>query len=40
MMVALYDVEKHTVNYHLEKVFSDSELEEDTGSLKVTSTDC
>ena len=28
MMGALYDVETHTINYHLKKVFSDSELEE------------
>ncbi len=30
MMGALYDVETHTVNYHLKKAFSDSELEEDS----------
>ena len=30
MMGILYDVETHTVNYHLKKVFSDSELEEDS----------
>ncbi|MBN2647347.1 MAG: hypothetical protein JXR44_06140 [Thiotrichales bacterium] len=29
MMAALYDVETQTINYHLKKVFSDSELEED-----------
>ncbi|MGE4096295.1 MAG: virulence RhuM family protein [Candidatus Binatia bacterium] len=28
MMGALYDVETHTINYHLKKVFTDSELEE------------
>ena len=28
MMGALYDVETQTINYHLKKVFSDSELEE------------
>ena len=28
MMGLLYDVETHTVNYHLKKVFTDSELEE------------
>ncbi len=27
MMGVLYDVETHTVNYHLKKVFLDSELE-------------
>lgn len=30
MMGALYDVETQTINYHLKKVFSDSELEEDS----------
>jgi len=30
MMGALYDVETHTINYHLKKIFSDSELEEDS----------
>lgn len=29
MMAVLYDVETHTINYHLKKIFSDSELEED-----------
>ena len=29
MMGLLYDVETHTINYHLKKVFADSELEED-----------
>lgn len=29
MMGTLYDVETHTVNYHLKKIFSDSELAED-----------
>ena len=28
MMGQLYDVETHTINYHLKKVFADSELEE------------
>jgi hypothetical protein len=28
MMGMLYDVETHTINYHLKKVFADSELEE------------
>ena len=27
MMGVLYDVETHTINYHLKKVFSDSELQ-------------
>jgi hypothetical protein len=30
MMGVLYDVETHTINYHLEKVFADSEFEEDS----------
>ncbi len=29
MMGALYDVETHTINYHLKKIFSDNELEEE-----------
>lgn len=29
MMGQLYDVETHTINYHLKKVFSDSELQEE-----------
>jgi len=28
MMGLLYDVETHTINYHLKKVFADSELDE------------
>ncbi len=28
MMGVLYDVETHTINYHLKKIFSDNELEE------------
>lgn len=30
MMGVLYDIETHTVNYHLKKIFSDSELEENS----------
>jgi hypothetical protein len=30
MMAVLYDVETHTINYHLKKVFADSELEEES----------
>ena len=29
MMASLYDVETHTINYHLKKIFSDSELQEE-----------
>jgi hypothetical protein len=41
MMGELYDVATHTVNYHLKKVFSDSELEEDTviRKFRITATD-
>src|SRR3989339_1177047 len=37
----LYDVETHTVNYHLKKVFSDSELEEDSviRNFRITAAD-
>jgi len=30
MMGVLYDVETHTVNYHLKKIFSDREVDEDS----------
>ena len=30
MMGSLYHVETHTINYHLKKIFSDSELQEDS----------
>lgn len=30
MMAALYDVDVRTINYHIKKIFSDSELEEDS----------
>lgn len=29
MMGVLYDVETHTINYHLKKIFTDSELDEE-----------
>jgi len=28
MMGVLYDIETHTINYHLKKIFADSELQE------------
>lgn len=28
IMASLYDVETHTINYHIKKIFADSELEE------------
>ena len=30
LMAALYDVETHTINYHLKKIFADGELSEDS----------
>ena len=41
MMAVLYDVETHTVNYHLKKVFSDCELEEDSviRNFRITASD-
>jgi len=30
MMGVLYNVETHTINYHLKKVFADNELQEDS----------
>ena len=28
MLATLYDVETHTINYHIKKIFADSELQE------------
>jgi hypothetical protein len=41
MMGQLYDVETHTINYHLKTVFSDSELEEDSviRNFRITAVD-
>jgi hypothetical protein len=41
MMGMLYDVKTHTINYHLKKVFSDSELEEDSviRNFRITAAD-
>ncbi len=41
MMGVLYDVETQTINYHLKKVFSDSELEETAviRKFRITATD-
>ncbi|SEQ48156.1 virulence RhuM family protein [Nitrosomonas ureae] len=41
MMATLYNVETHTINYHLKKVFSDSELQEDSviRNFRITATD-
>lgn len=41
MIGLLFDVESHTINYHIKKFFSDSELNEDsvTRKFRVTSED-
>ena len=41
MMASLYDVETHTINYHLKKIFADSELQEDSviRNFRITATD-
>ena len=41
LMAALYDIETHTVNYHLKKIFADSELSEDSviRNFRITATD-
>lgn len=41
MMGVLYNIETHTVNYHLKKIFSDSELEENSviRKFRITASD-
>jgi hypothetical protein len=41
MLGQLYDVETHTINYHLKKVFADSELEAGSviRSFRITASD-
>lgn len=41
LMAALYDIETHTINYHLKKIFADSELSEDSviRNFRITATD-
>src|SRR5574344_544310 len=41
MMGILYQVETHTVNYHLKKVFEDNELDENSviRNFRITATD-
>ncbi len=41
MMGILYNVETHTINYHLKKIFSDSELEESSvvRNFRITAND-
>jgi len=41
MLATLYDVETHTINYHIKKIFSDSELEESSviRNFRITAAD-
>lgn len=41
MMGVLYDVETNTINYHLKRIFSDSELEENSviRNFRITAND-
>ena len=41
LMAALYDVETHTINYHLKKIFADRELYEESviRNFRITATD-
>ncbi len=41
MMATLYDIDVRTINYHLKKIFSDSELQEDSviRNFRITATD-
>ena len=41
MMGVLYNVETHTINYHLKKIFSDSELQDDSviRNFRITAAD-
>ncbi|MFO7869627.1 MAG: virulence RhuM family protein [Bacteroidales bacterium] len=41
MMGVLYNVETHTINYHLKKIFADSELQEDSviRNFRITASD-
>jgi len=41
MMATLYDVETHTINYHIKKIFSDSELQESSviRNFRITAAD-
>lgn len=42
MMALLYDVDVRTINYHVKKIFSDSELQEDSviRKFRITAEDC
>ena len=41
MMAVLYDVDVRTINYHVKKIFSDSELQEDSviRKFRITASD-
>lgn len=41
MMATLYDVDVRTINYHLKKIFADSELQEDSviRNFRITAAD-
>jgi hypothetical protein len=41
MMATLYDVDVRTINYHLKRIFSDSELQEDSviRNFRITAAD-
>lgn len=41
MLAVLYEVETNTINYHIKKIFEDSELEEDSviRNFRITATD-
>lgn len=41
MMAMLYDIDVRTINYHIKKVFSDSELQEDSviQKFRITASD-
>ena len=41
MLAVLYEVEPNTINYHIKKIFEDSELEEDSviRNFRITATD-
>ncbi len=36
MMPMLYDVETHTINYYIKKIFNDSELQSGNSYLKIS----
>ena len=42
MLAVLYEVETNTINYHIKKIFEDSELEEDSviRNFRITESSC